>query len=128
MGRIAHSPEATLEAHYLKMLGVHVSRVEVNNEAKFAAINRLPKEKIIALMPNGQTMSTMEFASRLSDEWKRSLFLIGGAKGLSQAAQRKADFHLALSPMVFSHLLTRLVLLEQLWRAIAIHKNHPYHR
>jgi 23S rRNA (pseudouridine1915-N3)-methyltransferase len=53
---------------------------------------------------------------------------IGGADGLTDRFRRSADFSLALSRMTLPHGLARILLAEQLYRAISIMHNHPYHR
>ena len=55
------------------------------------------------------------------------LFAIGGADGFSEEARRQAGFVLSLGRMTLPHELARVVLLEQLYRAFTILKNHPYH-
>ena len=55
------------------------------------------------------------------------LFAIGGSDGFSEEARRRARFILSLGKMTLPHELARVVLLEQLYRAFTILKNHPYH-
>ena len=55
------------------------------------------------------------------------LFAVGGADGFSDQARRQAAFVLSLGRMTLPHELARVVLLEQLYRAFTILKNHPYH-
>lgn len=55
-------------------------------------------------------------------------FVIGGADGLSAAVKQAADLTWALSPLTLPHGLARVVLAEQLYRAVSILHNHPYHR
>ena len=55
------------------------------------------------------------------------LVAIGGADGFGDEAQRQADFILSLGKMTLPHELARVVLVEQLYRAFTILKNHPYH-
>jgi len=54
-------------------------------------------------------------------------FVIGGAFGLSEEVKQVADFRLSLSPMTFTHQMTRLVLVEQIYRAFKINRGEPYH-
>jgi len=87
---------------------------------------------LIVLDVKGKKLDSEGFASKL-----RSLFLsgnsnitfvIGGSLGLDGELLRKADFSLSLSDMTFPHQLTRLILLEQLFRAFKIINGEPYHK
>ena len=55
-------------------------------------------------------------------------FLVGGVEGLGSRARQRAEHVLSLSKLTFPHLLVRVVLAEQLYRAAMILGNHPYHR
>lgn len=86
---------------------------------------------VIGLDPKGIMLSSLEFSHWLQ---KRLLhtsyltFIIGGARGLTQ--QMKANTHelLSLSPMTFTHQMSRLILIEQLYRAFEIQSHSPYHK
>ena len=83
-----------------------------------------------ALDPKGREVTTEEFAAWLSkrQELARPLaFLIGGHWGLADALLAAADERLALSRLTMTHELARLILLEQLYRALTIKMGHPYH-
>ena len=86
----------------------------------------------VALDPAGKTMDTEAFAQWLQAAMNRSVsritFVIGGAWGLSSEITGHADLRLSLSPMTFSHELARLVLSEQLYRAVSLWKGLPYHK
>lgn len=94
--------------------------------------NALPKASyIIALDERGTNYDSIQFAHKLE---KISLdnssisFIIGGADGIHPALRDKADLKISLSKMVFPHALVRVIILEQIYRAISILENHPYHR
>jgi 23S rRNA (pseudouridine1915-N3)-methyltransferase len=86
----------------------------------------------IALDPKGVLLPSEELASQLKGyelEGRGSIaFLIGGPLGLPDMVRKKADLVLSLSPMTFPHQLVRLILLEQLYRAMCINRNIPYHK
>lgn len=86
----------------------------------------------IALDPKGKTLSTEDFAAtlaRLRDEGHAELgFAIGGADGLAPEVLSRARLKLSFGPMVFPHLLARVMLAEQLYRAASLLAGHPYHR
>jgi len=79
---------------------------------------------IICLFDGGKEMSSLEFARFLDDVASRSsrgiAFVVGGFLGLSKKTLEKADFLLSLSKMTFSHELSRIVLLEQIYRALTL--------
>lgn len=90
----------------------------------------LPRAYAVALDPRGKELSTEEFAAWLTlrEEDARPLaFLIGGHLGLDAATLNRAQERLALSRLTLTHELSRLVLLEQLYRAMTIKAGHPYH-
>jgi 23S rRNA (pseudouridine1915-N3)-methyltransferase len=89
-----------------------------------------PRDWVIALDPHGREMTSEEFAAWLTkrEEAGRPLsFLIGGHLGLDEAMLLRAHERLALSRFTLTHELSRLVLLEQLYRAATIRSGHPYH-
>ena len=55
-------------------------------------------------------------------------FVIGGADGLDDAVRARADLVLSFGPMTWPHMLARVLLCEQIWRAVSILTRHPYHR
>lgn len=93
----------------------------------------LPKGAvIIALDERGKSLSSRAFAELLGS-WRdhgeqEVAFLIGGADGLDRAILDKARLTLSLSAMTWPHLLARVMLLEQLYRAWSLQTGHPYHR
>jgi 23S rRNA (pseudouridine1915-N3)-methyltransferase len=87
---------------------------------------------LIALDPKGKSLSTEDFAAtlaKLRDEGHAALgFAIGGADGLAGEVLSRARLKLSFGPMVFPHLLARVMLAEQLYRAASLLAGHPYHR
>ena len=85
---------------------------------------------VIALEVNGRALSSDVFARDLERNASRGkgvvAFLIGGADGLPPSVSKAAHDRLSLSTLTFPHRLARLVLIEQLYRAMAILKNEPY--
>ncbi|MBA3722165.1 MAG: 23S rRNA (pseudouridine(1915)-N(3))-methyltransferase RlmH [Parachlamydiaceae bacterium] len=86
---------------------------------------------VICLDPAGQMYTSEQFASFLEQQWEkggsRLTFVIGGAEGLPQ--QLKSNYALiSLSPLTFTHQITRLVLIEQVYRTIEIKKGTQYHK
>ena len=89
------------------------------------------KHALVLLDSRGKQLSSEELARFLANHQDRSplplLFAIGGADGFSDQARRAASFTLSLGKMTLAHELARVVLLEQLYRALTILKGHPYH-
>ncbi len=86
---------------------------------------------VIALDPRGRALSTEELAERL-DGWQHEgrdvAFLIGGPDGLTAECLARSDERWSLSRLTFPHMLVRIILAEQIYRAWTILRNHPYHR
>lgn len=92
----------------------------------------LPKQAlVVALDGRGRMHSSEQLAQRL-EHWRgqgRDLaFLIGGPEGHAADVLVRADEQWSLGPLTLPHMLVRLVLAEQLYRAAALLANHPYHR
>lgn len=92
----------------------------------------LPKGgRVIALDEHGKDMSTCGLAVQL-EAWAQErgpvVFLIGGADGLDADLKKSAAMQLRLSSMTLPHGLARVLLAEQLYRALSIISGHPYHR
>ena len=87
--------------------------------------------RIVVLDEKGDDLTTLKLARRL-EVWMQDgrdvALLIGGADGLDEEFKQQADDRLRLSSLTLPHGLARLVLCEQLYRAVSVLKNHPYHR
>ena len=87
---------------------------------------------LVALDERGKALASAAFAEtfrRWRDDGRDQVcFLIGGADGLSPALRERADLILAFWPQTWPHLLVRVLLLEQVYRAERILAGHPYHR
>jgi 23S rRNA (pseudouridine1915-N3)-methyltransferase len=86
---------------------------------------------VIALDERGRLLSSTSFATRIARWQERGgdlAFLIGGPDGLADDLIERAELVLALGRMTWPHLLVRVLLAEQLYRASTILAGHPYHR
>ena len=87
--------------------------------------------RIVVLDECGSDLTTMKLAQRLED-WMReggdTAFIIGGADGIDEELKQRSDAMIRLSSLTLPHAMARLVLCEQLYRAVSVVKNHPYHR
>ena len=148
VGRLRSGPEAELIGDYCQRaersgrpLGISaVSVIEIDerkggSKAGEAALLKkaLPKgATVVALDERGKLLSSPDFASKIAgwrDGGSQDLaFLIGGADGLDPALVARADFKLSFGKMVWPHMLARVMLSEQIYRAVSILAGAPYHR
>lgn len=123
---------------------INMLEIPASKRTKTTDINRLMQqegEKMLAAIPKGalvvamdvkgKAWSTEELSSQL-ESWLQGgrdvAMLIGGPEGLAPACVEKAELRLSLSNMTLPHPLVRIMLTEQLYRAMSILKNHPYHK
>ncbi|MEM6310705.1 MAG: 23S rRNA (pseudouridine(1915)-N(3))-methyltransferase RlmH [Pseudomonadota bacterium] len=147
-GRQKSGPEATLISDYTtrfdrtgRTLGLGpLSLREVEDKkgggmAGEAALLRraVPEGAVICCLDErGRVETSPAFASRLAD-WRDQgrgdvAFLIGGADGIDPLLRAQADHMLSFGKMVWPHMLARVMLCEQLYRAASILAGNPYHR
>lgn len=86
---------------------------------------------VVTLDGRGKAWSSEDLATRL-EHWRGQghdlAFLIGGPEGHATAVLERTDERWSLGPLTLPHMLVRLVLAEQLYRAASMLANHPYHR
>ena len=148
VGRLRAGPEKDLIDDYLtrfersgRSLGLGPARiVEVDNRksggmsSEAALLRRaVPNGAVIAALDErGRIESSPDFAGRLAgwrDQGRGDLaFVIGGADGIDPTLRAEADFALSFGKMVWPHMLVRVMLAEQLYRAASILAGAPYHR
>lgn len=93
----------------------------------------LPKGAVLCCMDErGKVISSPDFSTKLA-QWRDGgaqdvAFVIGGADGIDPALRAQADFALSFGKMVWPHMLARVMLTEQLYRAASILAGSPYHR
>lgn len=89
------------------------------------------RQRVVVLEEEGRLMSSREFSRRLSEISERDprpiAFVVGGASGLSPDVKERADETLSLSRMTFPHQIARLLLAEQVYRALSIRAGLRYH-
>ena len=89
------------------------------------------KARVIALDERGRAWSTKELAGQLSrwqDDGRDVALLVGGADGLGAECLERAEQRWSLSPLTLPHMLVRVLVAEQIYRAHALNRGHPYHR
>ena len=124
--------EARIELKAIKPggRGGGISRaIEDEGERLLAALPRGCLK--VALDEHGSLITTAELARRIS-RWRETghdiAFIVGGADGLAGSVKQAATFTWSLSPLTLPHGLARVLVAEQLYRALSILHNHPYHR
>ena len=101
----------------------------INESKSFNIDNIRVNNIIISLTEEGKSFNSIELTTLLLNfKNKKINFLIGDADGIPSDIKDKSHLLLSLSPLTFPHELARLILLEQLYRAISISNNSPYHR
>jgi len=147
VGRLRAGPEADLVQDYLdrfnktgRNLGlgpITLHEVEAKKGGMPAEAKLLEKAigscgPLCTLDERGKVMSSPEFAQILSN-WQdqgaaEPVFVIGGADGIDPSLRARADVSLSFGKMVWPHMLVRVMLAEQLYRAASILAGSPYHR
>ena len=147
VGRLRKSPEQALIGDYLdrfaktgRSLGlppVQITEVEDRRgggmAAEAALIERaIPSGAFVIMMDErGEQPASPDFAARIAllrDQGRDICFVIGGADGLDPSLRDRADWQISLGHMVWPHMLVRVMLAEQLYRAASILAGSPYHR
>ncbi|MEK7750523.1 MAG: 23S rRNA (pseudouridine(1915)-N(3))-methyltransferase RlmH [Acidobacteriota bacterium] len=98
---------------------------------RFDPWQRHPTASKILLDPAGRTMDSARIAAlfeKAEREGRDLVFVVGGADGLPEAWRTRADLLLSLSPMTLPHELARVLVAEQIYRAFATLRGHPYPR
>ncbi|HEY6601305.1 MAG TPA: 23S rRNA (pseudouridine(1915)-N(3))-methyltransferase RlmH [Xanthobacteraceae bacterium] len=152
VGRLKQGPERELAERYRKraaeagrsagLSAVDVIEIKESRaadaarrmvEESIAIANVIPERAATALLDaRGETISSAAFAGRLQ-EWRQQnkpavVFIIGAADGLAPSLREKASIAIAFGTATWPHQLVRVMLLEQLYRAVTILSGHPYHR
>lgn len=90
-------------------------------------IRALAKGFKIAMCIEGKTLSSESLSEKIRDISEIS-FIVGSSFGLDENFKRECDFRLSMSPMTFPHSLARVMLFEQVYRAMSIAANSKYHK
>ena len=134
------SPEGEIIANYTKRIPWPINILQLEAKGKFPPdkqkicegeilLKSIPNGHfIIALDEIGKQFTSLEFSSTLEKIQQPICFLIGGAYGLSTEVKAKANMLLSLSNMTMPHIIARVMLIEQIYRAYTISENHPYHK
>jgi 23S rRNA (pseudouridine1915-N3)-methyltransferase len=118
-------PAAEIEVEDKKNLGMGAEAELLARAVPVGAV-------LVTLDERGRTLSSVEFADQLA-RWRDAgrqdvAFVIGGADGICPSLRARADFSISFGQMVWPHMLVRVMLAEQLYRAATILGGGPYHR
>lgn len=136
IGKTKEPAIQALTDDYLKRISryAEVAGLALKDEAAILSLARgerlKDRHKLVLLDGRGKQLSSEELAKFLAREQVNAvplLFAVGGADGFGDETRRLAGFILSLGKMTLPHELARVVLVEQLYRAFTILKNHPYH-
>lgn len=126
------SPGKIKEAYLAEALAEYEKRLKGTASIEWVFRDIVPESPYICLDPKGKTFTSLAFSTFFYAEWEkcasRLTFVIGGPEGLSQEILSGARHTISLSPLTFTHQFARLILLEQIYRAIQIEKGSPYHK
>jgi len=153
VGRMKSGPDADLVSRYTdrlaktgKALGLDFdglveipeSRAQTPDQrkaeeaGKCAALAAEPSTVLVLLDERGKSLSSRQFADRLAEYRdrgvSRAVFALGGPDGHDPALRDRADLVIAFGNQTWPHQLARIMLAEQLYRAVTILSGHPYHR
>lgn len=88
-------------------------------------------DQLVLLDERGLELSSVEFSRWVERKMiaglRQLVFVVGGPYGFSEAVYQRADHKISLSKLTFSHQMVRMIFVEQLYRAMTIIKNEPYH-
>lgn len=137
IGKSKDPAVASWTAEYVKRIGrfAQIAAEEIPARGGDAEILRRciqHRGRLVLMDPGGRRLDSAQFAAFLetsfAQDGRELAMAIGGPDGFSPAAQAAAVARLALSPMTYSHELARAMLLEQVYRALALLHHHPYPR
>lgn len=117
---------------YMPFEWVYLAHESTKEKEGEKILESLKKEDYVVLLDEKGLDLTSEglaelIENRMVDSVKRMIFIIGGAHGVSPSVHKRANFTWKLSSLVFPHMLVRVIVLEQLYRAMTIVRGEKYH-
>lgn len=143
VGKLADSNISELENDYLKRIvtpkfQIHEVKAHSENldlearevKNKISEISKQDNPYTVLLTENGKQFDSRDFSKWLFEKnvTQKVIFIIGGAAGHGEEVIKLANFKLSLSLLTYPHKLARLLLVEQIYRAVTIKDGHPYHK
>ena len=137
VGRLRKGESHLLAQDYLKRISSKITITEIEahstkeEQQKLLSLIR-SDAYVMALDEKGRSLPSREFASKIQKLQNNAQpllqFIIGGADGLNDDIRKRANLLLSFGAQTWPHMLARVMLLEQIYRAQQILSNHPYHR
>jgi 23S rRNA (pseudouridine1915-N3)-methyltransferase len=133
IGKTKEPAIQSMTDEYLKRLSRYADAqgLALKDESALLKLFGSARQTLVLLDSRGKQLSSEEFAEFLRNHQDRNplplLFAVGPANGFSAETRQEAKLLLSLGKMTVAHELARVVLLEQLYRALTILKGHPYH-
>ena len=136
-GQLKQGPVKALFEEYTKRLSYPLKLVEIairqDREIPTSSyLKSIDKDDlVITLDETGENFTSRDFAKRiqaLSETNKNLWFIIGGADGIPKEIKNLSQLSISFGKLTWPHLMVRVLLAEQLYRAQQINANHPYHR
>ena len=131
VGKTKNPQMAKLCADYIERIE-HFLPLEIAELKESRVLSALGSDRVVVLDPKGKSWTSEQLASfveqHMTSDPRRLTFVIGDYEGVPDEVKNRADVQWSLSPLTFTHDLTRVLLLEQIYRALAIIRNIPYSR
>ena len=151
IGNLKENYLKSMQEEYLKRLSNYAKitvieeKEEKSNEVNDSIINQILSKEgdriinkiedndfVVLLDLHGDEIDSIKFAklidNKMTNGYSSFCFVIGGSYGVSSALRKRANYNLCLSPMTFTHQFTRIIILEQIYRAFKINNNEVYHK
>lgn len=145
IGKFENSPYKKIFEEYFKRISYKIELKEIDakgsknielgkiklKEAELINKNLSKNSFKICLDENGSQYTSIEFSKLLNSKFNEGSnidFIIGGAFGLDKEFLRKSNITLSLGKLTLPHIMARIILIEQIYRAESIIKGHPYHK
>lgn len=147
IGKMRYNPYREAADEYIKRIKhyINIQEVELKSEAspKLSEMQTRERESrqfmsqiegstyMFVLDERGKLMNSVQFSEvigKLLSQSRDMAFVIGGAYGHHESLRQRADMVFGLSPLTFPHELARVLVYEQIYRAMTILKNEPYHK
>ena len=130
VGKTKNPQQAKLCEDYIGRIR-HFLRLEIAEVKEAKLLAELDSsDRVVALDPKGKSWTSEQFAKfvqqHMTSDPRSLTFVIGDFAGLPPEVKKRADIQWSLSPLTFTHDLTRVLLLEQIYRALSIIHNLPY--
>lgn len=131
VGKLKNSPELELINEYQKRLNPKVNIIECDNDSDLIAYAK-STSCLVAMDERGQNIKSHDLAALIEQMQNQSTseltFVIGGAEGLPKEIKEMAPKTFSFGAATWPHMLVRVMLIEQIYRAKSILRGHPYHK